>query len=351
MNLDSIFKKLNPIQILEVKEYLKIHLTELLSDKAGNSKLINSKVERKKCPNCNSVMAKNGHTKVGIQKYICSSCKETATETTGMVSYCSKKTFSIWKEVVNNLIDGLSIRRIASKLDINKATSFSMRHKILEALEKYVENVVLTGSIETDEKYVRINLKGLKKKDMPRYSKKRGSSGLSGISHHKVCIASAVDEYDNIYLRIVGLGPITNTMVVNAFKDRIKKGSCLISDGKTAYQSFCNEYGFKLSIVKAKTFQNEEFKNLSNINNVHSQLEVWLDNFRSVSIKHLQKYLNWFSYIFMILRRVEANQLEIRMCEDIIVNSHYIKTSDIVKRAFPINLKDAYGEYHYGIYA
>lgn len=37
---------------------------------------------------------------------------------------------------------------------------------------------------------------------MPRISKKRSSSAYRGISHHKVCIMSAVDDNDNMFLKL-----------------------------------------------------------------------------------------------------------------------------------------------------
>ena len=43
---------------------------------------------------------------------------------------------------------------------------------------------------------------------MLRYSKKRTSTKSSyiGISHHKICTVSSIDEDDNLILEIVGLG-------------------------------------------------------------------------------------------------------------------------------------------------
>lgn len=42
---------------------------------------------------------------------------------------------------------------------------------------------------------------------MPRYSKRRTStnSPYKGISHHKICVVTAIDEEDNIVMKIAGL--------------------------------------------------------------------------------------------------------------------------------------------------
>lgn len=94
------------------------------------------------------------------------------------------------------------MRRIAEENNISIYTSFRLRHKILLALNSFVKSIKLSGKTQSDEKYFPINLKGTKTKNMPRYSKKRTStsSPYTGISHHKICVISTLDEYDNLIL-------------------------------------------------------------------------------------------------------------------------------------------------------
>ena len=83
---------------------------------------------------------------------------------------------------------------------------------------------------------------------MPRFSKPRSSKGGSkrGISNHQVCIASAIDEYDNCFLEIAGAGPITSEQVKNIFKDKAKEINCLITDCKSSYEKFAKENNINL---------------------------------------------------------------------------------------------------------
>lgn len=351
MDYLKLLQGLDATEILGFKNYLKEHIGNLISNKNDNSKIVKSVKGVRNCPKCSCKLWKNGLAKNKVQKYICSNCRETISETTGTITYRSKKDFTIWKVVIDNLIDGLSIRRIAQKNKINKSTSFFLRHKILEALSVYVESVVLKGEIEADEKYVSINLKGMKPKKMPRLSKKRTSSAFRGISHHKICIATAIDEFDNLFMKIAGVGPITTDMLEQTYKNRIEKNSLLITDCKSSYMKFCKKNSLNTSLVKSGTYQNEQLKNLSTINNIHSQVEIWLSKFKNVSLKHLQNYLNWFSYILMMKRKYEANILDIYLYKDIISNDNYIKSNDIFNKEFPVDLKLAYGEYNYGIFA
>ena len=73
------------------------------------------------------------------------------------ITYHSKLSFDIWKNIIDNLIDVFSVRRITEE-----------------------------NNAQSDEKYFKINLKGTKSVNMPRYSKKKTSKGgtIRGISHH-----------------------------------------------------------------------------------------------------------------------------------------------------------------------
>ena len=83
---------------------------------------------------------------------------------------------------------------------------------------------------------------------MPRFSKPRTSKGtiVRGISKHKVCIASAIDENDNMFLEIVGNGPITSDMVKISLGSKLGKVKKLITDCKSSYESLAIEKSLNL---------------------------------------------------------------------------------------------------------
>ncbi len=173
MKIEELIKDLDPVTIIEFKNYIIEHLSDLCSNKNSNSKIISKyRNEEMFCKNCGCKLYKNGKTKSGIQKYICSGCRKTLSETTNTIICHSKLSFEIWKNVIDNLLDGFSLRRIAEENYISLLTSFRIRHKVLYALKKIIKNTKLSGEIQSDEKYFSINLKGTKPQNMPRYSKK-----------------------------------------------------------------------------------------------------------------------------------------------------------------------------------
>ena len=138
-----------------------------------------------------------------------------------------------------------------------------------------------------------IRLKGTRLKNMPRASKHRCSKGGSkrGISDHQVCIASAIDRYDNCFLVIVVTGQITSSEVEAVFKDKVEKVSKFITDCKSSYKKFAKDNHIKLE--QSRTYTNANGYSLGNINSLHSEWSTFLSIFKGVSTKHLQHYLDF----------------------------------------------------------
>lgn len=307
MKIEELIKDLDPVTIIEFKNYVVENLGEICKTKNSNSKVIsNHRNGETICKNCKVKMNKNGKTKNEVQKYICKHCGYTCSET----------------------------------------TNFRLRHKILLALKKYVKNIKLQGNTQSDEKYFSINLKGTKPNNMPRYSKKRTStsSPYRGISHHKVCIVSSIDENDNLVLEIVGLGRCTTQMLEYALDDKVEYVNNFNTDSASAYRTFCKKHHIKLNAIPSGQHSNGEI-NISKINGIHSQLETWLSKFRGVSIRHLQEYLDWFVFVFTMKRKFSLNKVKTESYNTIVLDNNYIKSNDIFKIPLPIDLNVAYSEY------
>lgn len=347
MNIEELIKNLDPVSLIEFKNYILENLSDLCSTKNSNSKVI-SKFKDKDlfCDKCGCKLHKNGKTKNGLQKYICSGCKACSSETSNTIICHSKLSFEIWKNVIDNLLNGFSIRRIAEENNISNYTSFRLRDKVLYALKKFVENIRLSGNIQSDEKYFSINLKGTRKENMPRYSKKRNSkgNGIKGISHHKICVVSSIDEFNNLLLKIAGLGRCTTDMLRETLGQKLNNARSINADSASAYQDFCEENHLVLNAIPSGFHSNGIF-NISEINGIHSQLKTWLSKFRGVSTRHLQEYLNWFIYIFTMKKRFLLNKTKTTSYSNLLIDDNYINTKDILHIKMPIDLNVAYAEY------
>lgn len=339
-----------PDEIEKIIEFLKSILGMKLVDKSSISKLIFRENDEHKCPYCNSTnIVKNGHSEKKVQRYKCKDCFHRFSDVTNKVCSYSKLTYEKWIDFFKCMVDKLSIRKTADILGLNKNTVFSMRQKVLNALSIFRKNVKLSGNIQMDEKYESINLKGTKKENMPRASKPRKSHGGSkrGISNHQVCIASAIDESDNIYIEIVGNGPITTEMVEKAYDKRINPNSTLITDCKSSYEKFGLNNKLKLEQVKSGTYKNLNGFTLSEINGLHSNLDSFMNCFIGVSTKHLQGYLDWFVYYKYLTYCVEILKQPQTIMNYSFSRDSYIKVSDIYSKEFPINIYEVYADYNF----
>ena len=111
-----------------------------LGDISGQNSLekVIAAKEVSKCPHCDSThFVKNG-TKCNNQRYLCRDCKKSFVEQTGTILYNSQKGIEVWEKYIHCMIEKYPLRKCAKICDINLATAFAWRHKILDALDGVV---------------------------------------------------------------------------------------------------------------------------------------------------------------------------------------------------------------------
>ncbi len=65
----------------------------------------------------------------------------------------TRKELVVWEKYIDCMMHGFSVRESADICGIHRNTSFAWRHKILGALQKMAEDVILNGIIEADETF------------------------------------------------------------------------------------------------------------------------------------------------------------------------------------------------------
>lgn len=356
LNLQSFVNSLCADDFLTLINILKSKEESILCSKISNHQIINrehTKGSLKICPLCNSVhIVKNGHTKSGRQKYYCKNCKKSFSDTTNTIAFHSRKPFKYWISVVSDTLNQIPLRKTAALLGISTTTVFSWRHKILSTLSKYKKSTddKLKSRIETDGFFVSINLKGTKPHNMPRLSKKRTSSAKRGVSNHKVCILTAVDETDRTLIEIAGLGPENKEMLLQ-FKERFEEESYLITDSKAAFIEFATTQKMKLDQIPSGFNVSNEGNNIATINGIHAQLRTFLRPYRGVSIRHLQGYLDLFRFFKDLRYTTEYPDMNTKTYRYVMPCFMKLLIDDVYKKKIPIDLFKAYGEYKYGIFS
>lgn len=273
-NID--INNLLPYEIKELIDKLQTKLKVEIQRKSTIGKIVNKEKSIIYCPHCKSTcVVKNGLAKNKLQTYKCKDCKKRFNSLTKTIFSYTHLSYEQILKFFECIRDKFSVRKTAKIVGVTPTSAFVIRHKILDTLKSIRNNLKLRGEIETDEYYTSINLKGTKTVKMPRASKPRTSKGNTkrGISSHKVCIATAIDEYDNLFLEIVGNGPITSKMIEKSLVPKTNNVSALIVDCKSSYESVAKENNWNLIQIKSGSYVNEDGFNLANINSLHSGLE------------------------------------------------------------------------------
>lgn len=189
-----------------------------------------------KCPFCHDDhIVKNGKAK-GNQRYLCRNCGKSFSQQTQTPTSYSKKETKVWIDYIECMIKGYSLRQCAWHCNINLATAFFWRHKVLDALSSFMGTGEVDGLVEADECYLRYSYKGNHSKSkrfkMPRPSRKRGgeSVGKRGLSSEQVCIGTALDRTGNILIGIIGTGRAKYENLKRFFEGHIAPHSILCTD-------------------------------------------------------------------------------------------------------------------------
>lgn len=249
------------------------------------------------CPHCKSKKTrKNGH-QYGVQRFVCNDCKKNFRVSTGSATAHLKKK-ELLKVYIPHFLNGHSLEKCAVLTGISKQTSFDWRHKILAALGKQQNDIMLSGICETDEVFITYSEKG--NQNLEREPRKRGKSVFvkkkQGISDDKVAILVSCDRKGNKHLQIATRGRVTTKEISSVLKDKIEPKTVLCTDGHRSYEKFAKDNNLEHQTIKVSAKQYKKgIYHIQNVNQTAKNLKEWLGHFNGVSTKYLQNYLNWFA--------------------------------------------------------
>ena len=344
---------LTPVEIQMVHQYINILFKNKITSSTANYENLETSVDE--CPYCHCKhIVRNGHNnKTGRQRYLCKNkeCGQTFEATTNTFFSHSKAKYQTWLTFIGCEVVGLSLRQESVITGVSVTGCFNMRHKLYNALRDYQQSQKLKGTCEVDATYVPINLKGWNPDDMPRFSKRRGKHkpdsqhpNLRGISHHKICIVSAVDEYDHILFRIAGLGQETFEMY-NKFKDHFSEKCMIVADSKPCIAEFASANHLEADIIPSGEFKSPKLNTLAALNQLHQEFSELIRRKHGVGTRHLQGYIDWLVMTKRLRYRTDAKKMNTEIYMNIMKNSVNWTTDDICHIPMPIDLDEAYYEF------
>lgn len=297
------------------------------------------------CPHCNgSNFIKYGKYK-GIQRFRCTNekCKKTFSPKTNTLFYNSKKSVDTWIKYLILMNNGKSLRECSSILNINLATAFFWRHKILITQIKNNDNL-LKNYVEVSKIILKENFKG--NRSAENYRKE------------KIFVACGMDSNNTIISKPISRYTISLLAINKNFAKNIDDNSIISAYNDRYFQVYAKKHNSSsMPLSKNKILDliqqlinnriiNQKPDELNTINEhmprksmfIHKfslNIRIWLKRFKGVATKYLENYLNWHILDFRNnYKTYLINQ--IRLFKENFIKTNYIKIKD-----FP-NYKVAY---------
>lgn len=258
------------------------------------------------CPHCNSKKTfKNGVIK-GVQRFICKDCKKNFRPNTGSATSGLKKK-ELFKAYIPQLLAGHSIRKCAKETGVCIQTAFDWRHKTLSAFNKQQSETKLSGICESDDVYFTFSNKG--ERNLSRAPRKRGKGIFEtkkrGISSDKIAVIISSDRKGNKHLQAVKRGRVSAKDIESVLKGKLEPQTILCTDTHRSYIAFAKQHDIEHHTIKASA---KEYKrgtyHVQHVNSIASDLKLWISDFKGVSTKYLQNYLNWYAVTDVIEKAV-----------------------------------------------
>ena len=293
--------------LTSTQEFLKQYYSQHYADRhrtvgdSGEAEMINSYMPAK-CPFCASEKFKrSGHTKSGIQRYMCG-CGKTFLSTTGTIFDEHRISISEWMEYCLNLFRHVSITADSWSNKNAFATSRYWLQKLFLTLESVQNSIVLADCVWLDETFYSVRSENIVRKE--------GGDKLRGVSRNQICIGVATDKQHTIFL-VEGTSKPSQKKTLEAFRDHIKLGSTLIHDRESSHAKLIRELS-----LKSVAYGSKDMKGLSDkenpmnpVNRAHAILKKFLNTHSGFDRNDLQGYLNLFAFVTnppdVLLEKVE----------------------------------------------
>lgn len=250
------------------------------------------------CPHCGGETFTKWGYKNGRQRFKCKEvgCGKTFGASTGS-PLAGLHYPELHKKNAECMIDGLSIRKAAVRLGINKSTSFRWRHRFLASMQDR-QPAKLGCVVEADETFFLESYKGCRHLPAGRNPKKRGTPAEKrGLSTEQIPVLVARDRSAGSTLTVVlrnrSAGDIGEVLL-----PRLAADTELFSDGASAYRTLARKHEIALRVVPSHPrHKTSGALHINNVNAYDSRLKGWMTRFKGVATKNLPNYLGWHRYL------------------------------------------------------
>ena len=287
MNEHSFFGLLHQLEYLSPSQRQRLY-DYLEAHKISASDALSTQAAPRQCPHCNANSLRPWGSSHGLPRYRCADCRRTCNPLTGTPLAGLHKREQ-WLEYLRALIDGVSVRRAATRCGINKNTAFLWRHRFL-ALTQQHKAKHEEGIVEADETFFLESFKG--QRSLPRPARKRGGVGKTrGTGADQIPVLVLRDRHQATADFI--LKQVNAMTIQEALTPLIDADAILCTDGAAVYKAFAKRSGIQHEAINSKGPRTRGGFHLQNVNAYDSRLKLWMYRFHGVATRYLGSYLGW----------------------------------------------------------
>jgi transposase-like protein len=274
---------------------LKFHINDFIKNNVYKNKQIDY------CPFCGAKKYIKHGTYNGIQRYKCKECHKTFSKTTNSLWSYSKKNLNVWIKFIELMMKRRSLRFCAKKLNINLATAFYWRHKILNILKKDSIPRSLKGYVHMNKTIIKESFKG--------------SRNITAKRRRNIWVVAAKGNDDSM-------------LVMPAFNDfwdwNLFKNKIYSKIEENAYIVPCQDRYIRIQAKKHNKNLVKEVESDPRIKYIIVNLRKWLGRFKGVATKYLEGYLSFF-ILFNLDKKLDYIDIISYICQ----KNSFIKTQEI----------------------
>ena len=312
--LFELIKIMNFSQLLELKNLI-FHSNEISELEFTLSIEAHSHRDTKQhCPYCKGAnVVKYGLNALKNQRYKCNDCvKYFCNRTNTPMSY-SKKSMESWFNYFKLMCETTTIRECASQLNINIATAFQWRHKILNSIMPMLPNK-LEGIVEIEEIFFVESFKGNHSKkicfEMNRPPIKRKLTLSQHLNSKKVAVLCCKDRQTNMFTKVSDRCKTRASRILSLLGNKISEGSTLCTNNNLGYIALAKKLNSTLYKMRNSKEIREGKYHIHNASDFANRIKLTIDKkFKGVATKYLNFYLAWLQWLESMVNNKEIVKL------------------------------------------
>jgi transposase-like protein len=244
------------------------------------------------CPYCKSEQSSK---RVGTQRYQCHGCNSAYSVLVRTIFESTKLELPKWFLAISLILNakkGLSSRQLGRDLGINRNTAWYLQMRIRKAMQEGDDQDLFKGIVEIDETYIG----GAQRNHSKHKRRARRESGLNFTGmQHKQAVVGLLEREGRIKLQVVEKAH--GKSIKPIIEQTVSKEASLVTDGFGGYAGLNKRYKEHQILNKEKEEYVRGEYHTNTLEGFWTLLKRGIyGQYHKVSIRHLQSYLNEFTF-------------------------------------------------------